>query len=179
MKLNNIFAGILVITILFSCKSNSEEEKTDENISEEKSVDNSDKGLKDYYSEYFPIGVAVAPNSFEGKDKELILEHFNSMTPENVMKMGVIHPEPNRFNWEPADKIADFAREHDMKLRGHALVWHQQAGPWIFQPESGNTKVSKDVLLERMKNHIDSVVTRYKGTIYAWDVVNEAISDNP
>ena len=159
-----------------SCKNNSEsgEQSSTTSTSEE----TQEKGLKDYYSDYFPMGVAVAPNSFEGESKELILKHFNSVTPENVMKMGVIHPEQDRYNWEPSDKIADFARSHNMKMRGHALVWHQQTGPWIFKAEDGSGKVSKEVLLQRMKSHIDSVVERYKGTIYAWDVVNEAIADD-
>ena len=161
---------------LIGCKTETENEQND---SEKSLASTEDKGLKDYYAGYFPMGVAVAPNSLEGPDKELILDHYNSMTPENVMKMGVIHPEKNKFNWEPADKIADFARKNDLKLRGHALVWHQQTGPWIFTPENENGKVTKEVLLKRMKDHIDSVVTRYKGTIYAWDVVNEAISDDP
>ena len=178
MRHKIISAGFLLFGVLslISCKNDSssdEQNSTASSVSEKKQ----EKGLKDYYSEYFPIGVAVAPNSFEGESKDLILNHFNSMTPENVMKMGVIHPEQDRYNWEPADKIADFARENDMKLRGHALVWHQQTGPWIFEAEDGG-KVSKEELLKRMKNHIDSVVKRYKGTIYAWDVVNEAIADD-
>jgi len=176
----NIFFLFICSLALVSCKSNSEEKNQHKeaevvSTSEEKSAE---KGLKDYYSDYFPVGVAVAPNSFEGDSKELILAQFNSMTPENVMKMGEIHPEQNRFNWEPADKIADFARQHDIKMRGHALVWHQQTGPWIFKAENGNGTVSKEVLLQRMKNHIDTVVARYKGSIYAWDVVNEAIADD-
>ena len=178
--------SIKKITFLFtcslailSCKSNSEEKKQDNAGSASMYQGKPDeKGLKDYYSNYFPVGVAVAPNSFEGDSKELILNQFNSMTPENVMKMGEIHPEKDRFNWEPADKIARFAKENNLKMRGHALVWHQQTGPWIFKAENGNASVSKQELLKRMKTHIDSVVSRYKGTIYAWDVVNEAISDD-
>lgn len=138
----------------------------------------SEKGLKDYYADYFPIGVAVSPRSLEGESAELIRAEFNSLTAENVMKMGVIHPEMDRFNWGPADAIANFAKENNLKLRGHNLVWHQQAGPWIFTTEDGKT-VGKEELYQRMKAHIDSVVGRYKGTIYAWDVVNEAISDKP
>ncbi len=172
-----ISIGILALSLFtFSCKSNSEEK---ENSSSKTSLEeNIEKGLKDYYEDYFPIGVAVAPNSFEGPSRDLILREFNSLTPENVMKMGVIHPEMDRYNWEPADKIAEFAREHQMKMRGHALVWHQQTGPWIFKSEDGSGKVGKEELLKRMKNHIDTVVKRYKGSIYAWDVVNEAIADD-
>ncbi|MDT0643553.1 endo-1,4-beta-xylanase [Zunongwangia sp. F363] len=175
-RITNLSFLLLCTLLLFSCKSNNEEKE--ENAAIASAEKSEEKGLKDYYDGYFPIGVAVAPRSLEGQSKELILEQFNSMTPENVMKMGEIHPEQNRYYWEAADKIAEFAREHDMKMRGHALVWHQQTGDWIFKAEDGG-QVSKEELLQRMKTHIDSVVSRYKGTIYAWDVVNEAISDNP
>ena len=86
-----------------------------------------DAGLKDYYKDYFPIGVAVNARMLNGgKETSLILAQFNSMTPENSMKMGTIHPEENRYNWEPADKIADFAVKNGLKLRGHTLGWHNQ-----------------------------------------------------
>lgn len=134
-------------------------------------------GLKDYYEPYFPIGVAVSPAAMEGPEAELIKTHFISMTPENVMKMGPIHPEPDRYNWEPADKIVDFARENDLKMRGHALVWHQQTPDWFFTYENGE-QISKEELFKRMEEHITTVVTRYKDDIYAWDVVNEAVADD-
>lgn len=134
-------------------------------------------GLKDYYKNYFPIGVAVNPRMMDaGKESSLILAQFNSMTPENAMKMGPIHPEENRYNWEPADKIANFAVKNGLKLRGHTLCWHNQTPTWFFTDTSGKT-VSKPVLLARLKRHINDVVSRYKGKIYAWDVVNEAVPD--
>jgi endo-1,4-beta-xylanase len=137
----------------------------------------STKGLKDYYKKYFPIGVAVNPRMMDNPEESaLILAQFNSMTPENAMKMGPIHPEEKRYNWEPADKIADFAVQHGLKLRGHTLCWHNQTPNWFFKDSTGAT-VSKEVLLARLKQHIFDVVGRYKGKIYAWDVVNEAIPD--
>lgn len=136
------------------------------------------KGLKDYYKNYFPIGVAVNPRMLDpGPESELILAQFNSMTPENVMKMGPIHPEENRYNWAPADKIVDFAMQHGLKVRGHTLCWHNQTPRWFFTDSTGN-QVGKEVLLARLKKHIDDVVGRYKGKIYAWDVVNEAVPDD-
>lgn len=135
------------------------------------------KGLKDYYTDYFPIGVAVAPRTILQKDQStLVLLQFNSLTPENAMKMEPIHPAEELYRWRDADSIAAFATRHNLKLRGHTLVWHNQVPAWIFKDKDGN-KVSRDVLLERMRSHIHTVVGRYKGTIYAWDVVNEAISD--
>ena len=137
---------------------------------------NAEKGLKDYYKNYFPIGVAVAPRHFDDSlSAALIKTQFSSMTAENVMKMGPIHPEENRYNWEPADKIVDFAQKNGLLLRGHNLCWHNQTPNWLFKKD-GQT-VTKEELLARMKTHITDVVTRYKGKIYAWDVVNEAILD--
>ncbi|MEI9908300.1 MAG: endo-1,4-beta-xylanase [Bacteroidota bacterium] len=100
------------------------------------------------------------------------------MTPENAMKMGPVHPEENRYFWKDADSIAAFAKRNHLKLRGHTLCWHNQTPRWLFRDSAGNN-VSKEILLRRLKDHITSVVQRYKGTIYAWDVVNEAISDKP
>jgi endo-1,4-beta-xylanase len=137
-----------------------------------------EKGLKDYYQGYFPMGVALSPRSIQQADTALILEHFNSITAENVMKMGPIHPEENRYDWGPADALVDFAQANGMRMRGHALCWHQQTPNWLFTDSKGDT-VSREVLLARLKEHITSVVSRYKGKIYAWDVVNEAISDEP
>lgn len=136
------------------------------------------KGLKDYYKNYFPIGVAVSPRSLkDSAERQLILEQFNSLTPENAMKMGPIHPQENTYNWKDADAIVDFAQAHHMRVRGHNLCWHTQAPNWIFHDKDGKL-VSKEVLLNRLKDHINTVVSRYKGKIYAWDVVNEAVSDN-
>jgi endo-1,4-beta-xylanase len=137
----------------------------------------SEKGLKDYYREFFSIGVAIRSQDVAGPEAELILKHFNSITAENAMKMGPIHPKENEYNWEPADKIAAFAKKNNLKMRGHTLCWHNQAPAWMFTDAKGND-VSKEVLLQRLKDHITSVVTRYKGTVYAWDVVNEVIADD-
>jgi endo-1,4-beta-xylanase len=136
------------------------------------------KGLKDYYAGYFPVGVAVSPQSLKDPQQvALILQQFNSLTPENAMKMGPIHPEENRYYWKDADSIVAFAQAHGLKVRGHNLCWHEQTPKWLFYDKAGKL-VTKAVLLKRLKDHIDSVVGRYKGKIYAWDVVNEAIDDD-
>jgi len=135
-------------------------------------------GLKDYYKNYFPIGVAVSAGDLKNpEDAALILNQFNSLTPENAMKMGPIHPEENRYNWRDADSIVAFAQLHSLKVRGHNLCWHEQTPKWLFKDSAGN-QVTKEVLLKRLKDHITTVVNRYKGKIYAWDVVNEAIDDD-
>jgi endo-1,4-beta-xylanase len=132
--------------------------------------------LKNVYNDYFLIGVAVSPRSLLTDESMLIKQQFNSITPENAMKMGPIHPRENEYFWKDADSIAAFAKRNNILLRGHTLCWHSQAPSWFFTDSLGK-KVSKEVLLKRLKDHITTVVSRYKGTIYAWDVVNEAISD--
>ena len=136
------------------------------------------KGLKDYYKNYFPIGVAVSARDIKDTtEAKLILHEFNSLTPENAMKMGPIHPEENRYYWKDADAIVAFAQANGLRVRGHNLCWHEQTPPWLFKNTDGKL-VTKDVLLKRLKDHITTVVNRYKGKIYAWDVVNEAIDDD-
>ncbi|WP_374760203.1 endo-1,4-beta-xylanase [Dyadobacter pollutisoli] len=134
------------------------------------------KTLKDAYKDFFPVGVAVSARGLTGPDADLITSQFNSITPENAMKMGPIHPEPNRYAWEGPDAIVAFAQQNGMKLRGHTLCWHNQTPRWFFTDSSGK-QVSREVLLARLKQHINDVVGRYKGKIYAWDVVNEAVPD--
>lgn len=159
------------ILFLFSCNYSSHlQTKT-------KTLD-STQGLKDYYAAFFPIGVAVSPYALHSDQAGLIIKQFNSLTPENAMKMGPIHPKEAEYFWREADSIAAFAKRHGMKMRGHTLVWHNQTPDWIFTNNHGDT-VSKEVLLQRLKEHITAVVSRYKGTIYAWDVANEVISDKP
>ncbi|GAA4410026.1 endo-1,4-beta-xylanase [Nibrella viscosa] len=132
--------------------------------------------LKEAYKNYFPVGVAVGPRNLTGPEADLIVQQFSSVTPENAMKMGPIHPEENRYLWRDADAIVDFAQKNGLKVRGHTLCWHNQTPRWFFTDSTGK-QVSRDVLLGRLKQHIDAVVGRYKGRIYAWDVVNEAVPD--
>jgi len=135
------------------------------------------RGLKDFYKNYFPIGVAVGKRNLSGEESALIKKHFNSITAENDMKMESMQPVEGKFNWREADSIISFAAQNNIKVRGHNLCWHEQAPSWFFTDKAGK-EVSKTVLLQRLKAHIDAVVGRYKGKIYAWDVVNEAIDDD-
>lgn len=134
------------------------------------------KTLKEAYKDYFPVGVAVAPRNLQGAEAELIKQQFNSITPENAMKMGPIHPEQGRYNWQDADAIVEFGQKNGILVRGHTLCWHSQAPKWFFTDAEGK-QVSREELLARLKQHITDVMTRYKGKIYAWDVVNEAVPD--
>ena len=134
-------------------------------------------GLKDAYKDYFSIGVAVNMRNISNPEQiAIIKKDFNSITAENDMKPQPTQPAYGQFNWENADKIANFCRSNGIKLRGHCLMWHAQIGEWMYKDEKGDL-VSKEKLFQNMKHHITAIVERYKDVIYAWDVVNEAISD--
>ncbi|RIX59198.1 endo-1,4-beta-xylanase [Paenibacillus nanensis] len=132
--------------------------------------------LREVFGEHFHIGAAVNPRTLVTQ-KDLLTRHFNSLTAENEMKFVSVHPEEGRYTFEEADRLIDFAKENNMAVRGHTLVWHNQTPDWVFENRSGGA-ADRETLLSRMKSHIDEVVGRYKGRIYAWDVVNEAVTDS-
>ena len=135
-------------------------------------------GLKDAYKDYFSIGVAVNQRNISDEAQiALIKKEFNSITAENDMKPGELHPKEGVWNWEKADKIADFCRQNGIKLRGHCLCWHSQFADWMFTDKKGKP-VKKEVFYERLREHIHAVVNRYKDVVYCWDVVNEAMADD-
>ena len=132
------------------------------------------QGLKDAYKDYFMIGVAVNQrNVTNASQSALVKQEFNSMTAENDMKPEPTEPREGEFNWESDDRIANFARQNGIKLRGHCLMWHSQIGKWMYEDNP-----TKEVFFKRMRNHIHTIVNRYKDVIYCWDVVNEAITDD-
>ncbi len=135
-------------------------------------------GLKDAYKDYFTIGVAVnKTNVSDPTQMEIIKKQFNSVTAENAWKPGEIHPKEGVWNFGLADSIANFCRENGIKMRGHCLCWHSQFADWMFTDKKGKP-VKKEVFYERLREHIHTVVNRYKDVVYAWDVVNEAIADD-
>ncbi|MCR8656346.1 endo-1,4-beta-xylanase [Paenibacillus endoradicis] len=131
--------------------------------------------LHEAFAKDFPIGAAVSPAILDSTGS-LIARHYNSLTAENDMKPIELQPEENVFTFEKADQIVRFAKEHNMRLRGHTLVWHNQTPDWMFEGQNGEP-ADRELLLARMKLHIDTVVGRYRGDVYCWDVVNEAIQD--
>ena len=136
-------------------------------------------GLKDAYKDYFMIGVAVNNrNVTDEAQMALIKREFNSITAENAMKPQPTEPNYGEFNWEDADRIANFCRQNGIKLRGHTLMWHSQVGRWMYSDADGNL-LPKEQFYANMKHHIEAVVNRYKDVVYAWDVVNEAVADSP
>jgi endo-1,4-beta-xylanase len=136
--------------------------------------------LKDVFKNDFYIGTALSSNQISGiesKAIKLVERHFNSITPENILKWEEVHPEPNRYNFEMSDRFVAFGEKHKMHIIGHTLVWFHQTPDWVFQDKSGRL-LGRDALLERMKDHIFNVMGRYKGRIHGWDVVNEAIAED-
>lgn len=136
--------------------------------------------LKDVYLKYFLIGAALNSNQFNERDKngaDLVKKHFNTISPENVLKWQSVHPTKDKYNFVDADKYIEFGLKNKMFIIGHTLIWHNQTPKWVFEDEKGNP-VSRDELLNRMKDHIQTVVGRYKGKIKGWDVVNEALNED-
>ena len=135
-------------------------------------------GLKDAYKDYFTIGVAVNKHNISDPAQiAIIKKQFNSVTAENAWKPGEIHPKEGVWNFGLADSIANFCRENGIKMRGHCLCWHSQFADWMFTDKKGKP-VKKEVFYERLREHIHTVVNRYKDVVYAWDVVNEAMADD-
>lgn len=136
--------------------------------------------LKEVFLNDFYIGAALNVEQISGKEPEameLVARHFNSITPENIMKWEEIHPEPEQYNFKVSDQYVAFGEKHNMHIIAHVLVWHDQTPAWVFQDESGNP-LGREALLERMKEHIFTVMGRYKGRIHGWDVVNESIMND-
>jgi endo-1,4-beta-xylanase len=132
--------------------------------------------LSERYAAHFPIGAAVDPGSLQ-THADLLELHFSSVTAENDMKFESLQRTEGTFDFTQADAIVQFAESHGMKVRGHALVWHRQTPPWVFTDQAG-AAASEELLLTRLRDHITSVVGRFKGRVYAWDVVNEAMRDD-
>lgn len=104
---------------------------------------------------------------------ELLSGQFGVVTPGNAMKFGPLRPSRTTFNWGAADALVDYAEANGMKVRGHTLVWHSQLASWV---ENGTW--TRQQLIEILAEHISAVVGRYKGRVYAWDVVNEPFNEN-
>ena len=136
--------------------------------------------LKDAFDGKFLIGAALNTAQYTDIDTagvKVVKEQFNTIVAENCMKSMYLQPEEGKFYFDEADQFVKFGEENNMFIVGHTLIWHSQAPAWLFVDDKGND-VSREVLIERMKSHISTIVGRYKGRIQGWDVVNEAIEDN-
>jgi endo-1,4-beta-xylanase len=136
--------------------------------------------LKAKFGRSFVVGVALGgrvPDDYTTVETELILKQFASVTPENCMKMSAIQPREGEFHFEQADALACFAERHGLQLVGHTLIWakEERTPAWVFR--DGDKPASRELILRRMRAHIQAVVSRYRGKIASWDVVNEVLDD--
>ncbi len=134
--------------------------------------------LQHVYADRFLIGAAVSPQLLRREERAaLVRRHFNSITATNAMKPNFLTDAEGRYTFEQADELAAFCAANNIKLRGHTLLWHFRAGAynaapdWFFQ--GGNASVIRG----RLETYIHDVVSHFRGKVYAWDVVNEVISD--
>ena len=136
------------------------------------------RSLKDAFQNDFYVGVALSLDQILGKEPDAlaqVVKHFNSITPENILKWEEVHPKPDQYRFEAADRYVALGEKHGMHIIGHALVWHIQTPDWVFEDSAGKP-LGREALLARMKEHIFTVVGRYRGRIHGWDVVNEAVT---
>ena len=136
--------------------------------------------LKDAFAGAFLVGTALNQAQFSGVDTasaRLAVEQFDAISPENALKWESVHPRPGDYEFAAADRYVAFGEQHHMFIVGHTLVWHNQTPRWVFQDADGRP-ASRDTLIARMRDHILTVVGRYRGRVNGWDVVNEALDDD-
>lgn len=136
--------------------------------------------LKDVFKDKFYIGAALNRAQILGTDSvssPLVTSQFNTITGENCMKWDSIHPQPDKYDFALADSFVALGERNKMFIIGHCMVWHAQVPQWVFEDSAGNA-LSRDSLLQRMRNHILTVMGRYKGRVHGWDVVNEALNED-
>lgn len=142
--------------------------------------DDKNPSLKNALDGKFYIGTALNLNQIQGRDTaslKIVKDQFAAIVAENCMKSMYMQPKEGEFFFDDADKFVELGEQNQLFVTGHCLIWHSQAPSWFFTDDKGKD-VSPEVLKERMKNHITTIVNRYKGRIKGWDVVNEAILDN-
>jgi Beta-1,4-xylanase len=158
-----LFVGLLSCTV-----TTNKTEKTGDNT------------LKSALDGKFYIGAALNIGQITGQDTaslRILEEHFSSIVAENCMKSGELLKQEGQYDFSMADNFVELGEKHGMFIIGHCLIWHSQLPRWFCVDERGKN-VSPDVLKARMKNHISTVVGRYKGRVHGWDVVNEAILED-
>ncbi|MDA0889444.1 MAG: endo-1,4-beta-xylanase [Bacteroidetes bacterium] len=153
---------------MISCSNSASDTVSSDNEISSDSLHNHFKGL-------FRMGAAINEQTilgFDKQSKEIVTTEFNSITPENSLKWMYLQPEPNQFDFSVADKYVQLGLQNNMYIVGHALVWHSQLADFMQNIQS-STEMNAHV-----QNHVNTVVSRYKGKINAWDVVNEAFNED-
>ena len=158
-------AGLFLAAVLAACSSTESAHTTT---------------LKEAFANDFLIGAALNESQFEESDAraaQIVKEQFNSISPENDLKWLYLRPGPGVFDFSAADRYVDFGTKNGMFVVGHNLVWHNQIPKWVFLDDQGRP-ADRATMLARMREHIMTVVGRYRGRIGGWDVVNEALNDD-
>ena len=137
------------------------------------SANNSFTAIKDYFK--FPVGASLDVDLLlkDQQYRKIAKEEFNSVTPENAMKMNRLSTGKTSFYWKPADTLVNFALRNNQRVHGHTLIWHYSIPTWV-QEFKGDTMAWDNLL----KDYIYAVVSHFKGKVGSWDVVNEAFEDN-
>ncbi|QLC65802.1 endo-1,4-beta-xylanase [Flavobacterium sp. LPB0248] len=151
---------LFAVTVLLTVSCTSQKETT---------------SLKDAYKDDFYIGTALSANQIEQKDKKedsLIRKEFNAITAENIMKSMYMHPQKDKYDFTLSDKFVAYGEKNKMFIHGHTLIWHSQLAPWM-------EKIADSTEMKAfMQDHITTIVSKYKGRINSWDVVNEALNED-
>lgn len=201
MKLKKwmLIGGVVMLTAFTAAGCGTENKENNKNNKQGSSVSPAaveEKGsriLKEAFAEDFTVGVAVNMGALNDSDRmSFVCSHFNSITMENEMKPdslldGAASEKSSdgmpEINTKKLDQILSRAKENNIPLRGHTLVWHNQTPDWFFSKDYEPSKgmAGKDEMRKRMEAYIKKVLTycqeNYPGVVYAWDVVNEAMAD--
>lgn len=138
--------------------------------------------LQEAYQDAFALGTAVhtwtanRDDPFQQTLRQLTAHHFRVVVPENAFKWKWIHPDRGRYDFRDADAFFKFAKTHNLEVVGHVMVWHRAAPQWIFEGEAGKP-ASREQVIQRLRDHMATLINRYGDGVVAWDVVNEALSD--
>lgn len=173
-------ARALALLMLAACTHTGRSSPAAENTPPSATQGSGISRLATVFQDYFTVGAAMNEAQILGTDtagQALVTAQYNTISPENVLKWERVHPEPERYDFALPDAYVAYGEKHRMFIVGHTLVWHSQTPAWVFRDASG-ALVSREVLLERMRTHIRTVMGRYKGRIQGWDVVNEALEED-
>ena len=166
MKKNYVFL-LLATALLVGCGNKSEQKQQQSET------------LKEAFADDFLVGVAVSQDFITNNDTaclNLICEQFNAVSPEDVLKPETVHPSPDVWNFAPGDAYCKFAADHGLKALGHTLMWHNQTPDFFWLKEDGSVR-SQEEMKANLVEYIEKTVTHFAGKVYAWDVVNENVSE--
>lgn len=139
--------------------------------------------MKTTFAPHFRIGAAVGLQHIDpathASDIAILQKHYSSITTENAMKADTIGVAAGQYNFEPADRLVEFAQTNGIEVRAHTLVWHQITPNWFFDGDKSNPTAYHAEVKRRLETYVHDVVTHFEGKVYAWDVVNEVASDTP